>query len=141
MKERPIITLQRYEKMKKMLRGTTDDVQLVINIVDQCDIEKSLLYILALIPFKYDDFYTMSTRFITSERFRHFLIDEAELGVLKIPVTFDLNMSLSILVSARIKYKKKLSTKEKKFLISEYIEHPKEAGMHTMTKLNPKKRR
>ena len=123
------------------MKGSDEDVTLVIDIVDQCNIEESLLYILALIPFKYDDFYTMSTRFITSERFRHFLIDEAELGVLKIPVTFDLNMSLSILESARIKYKKKLSTKDKKFLISEYIEHPKEGSMYAKTKLNPKKQR
>lgn len=123
------------------MKGSDEDVTLVIDIVDQCNIEESLLYILALIPFKYNDYYTMSTRFITSKRFRHFLIDETELGVLRIPVTFDLNMSLSILESARIKYKKKFSTKDKKFLISEYIEHPKEKSMYAMTKLNPKKQR
>ena len=34
--------------MKKMIKGSDENVKLITNIVNECDIDKSLLYVLAL---------------------------------------------------------------------------------------------
>ena len=59
--KRPIIGKERYEKLKKLMQGTAEDVKLVVNIVNECDMDKSLLYILALISQKYEGLATFAT--------------------------------------------------------------------------------
>ena len=59
--KRPVIGKERYEKLKKLIHGTAEDVKLVVNIVNECDMDNSILYILALIPQKYEGLATFAT--------------------------------------------------------------------------------
>lgn len=131
--DRPILTLKRYERMKRMIKGSNDDVRLIVNIVNECNIEESLLYILALIPQKYIEASTFCTPLSQSERLFAFLSKRA----------MTVHYNLDILVGVWQVHCEENGinpTQGQKFLAKEYIAPP----LNTFkkgSKLNPKKKR
>ena len=120
--EKRIFTKEDYKKMSRMLQGTDEDVNLVIQMVDKCNIKESFLYILALIPHKYKEIYTFCTPLSCSKNLY------AELY--KYP-DFDSYYDLDILVKIWSTYCKNLNlglsiyTQGQKFLAMEYVPTPR----------------
>ena len=123
--------------MAKMLKGTDKDVSLIVNIVNECDIENSLLYILALIPHKYDEKLVFATPIYKSQRFANYL-KMIYKGVSNVPLTWDLNEILYVWEKSQRMKGLSPKVEDNKFLVSEYIEPPGEANVYAMKKLNPK---
>lgn len=128
---RPVLTLKRYDRMKRMIKGSDDDVQLIVNIVNECNIEESLLYILALIPHKYEEMMVFCTPLMRSKNLHDFLTKRA------ISVHYNLDILVGIW-QTHCEEKGINPTQGQKFLASEYIAPPR--NTFSRSKLNPKKK-
>lgn len=125
-----------------MLQGTDEDVNLVTQMVDKCDIKESFLYILALIPHKYEEFATFCSPLSNSYLLHKYLLREHTISV---------HYNLDMLVKMWSTHCKELSlglpiyTQGQKFLAMEYVTPPtnnfKKSNKHGIKPLNPKKRR
>jgi len=126
--------------MKQMMKGTDEDLKLIINIIDNCNIEESLLYILALIPHRYDEKKTMATPITRSYKLFTFLSDlDPTIGRF-VGIQYDLNKLIDVWKAHCIRENKN-PTQGSKFLAMEYIEPPKNLNVKsTIPKLNPKRK-
>ena len=115
--QRPIINEKRYQRMKRMYKGSDSDVKLVVNIIDNCDIDESLLYILALIPQKHDSSKTFSTPLSGSKNLFEYL------SHYPIGVAYDLNIIVGIW-QVYCEAKNMDYVLGQKFLAKEYIAPP-----------------
>jgi len=124
--------LKRYQRMKRMINGTDEDVKLITNIVNECDIEESLLYILALIPQKYEEKKTFCTPLSGGVNLFNYLSSKA-IGT---------HYTLDTLVGIWQVHCEKRGishAKGQKFLAQEYIAPPRRREGKGI--LNPKKKR
>jgi len=130
--------------MKQMIKGTDEDLKLIINIIDNCNIEESLLYILALIPHRYDEKKTMATPITRSYKFFTFLSDLDPNITWSYGRFFGIQYDLNKLIDVRKAHcirENKNPTQGSKFLAMEYIEPPKNLNVKSITpKLNPKRK-
>jgi len=132
--ERPIITIERYEKLKRLMHGSDDDIKMVANIINECNIDKSLLYILALIPQKYVERNTFSTPLSQSPRLYVYLTRKA------MGVTYDLDTLVGIW-QIHCEENEINQTAGIKFLAKEYIAKPLGSKRKAAVILNPKTKR
>lgn len=131
--KRPIIGKERYEKLKKLMQGTAEDVKLVVNIVNECDMDKSLLYILALISQKYEGLATFATPLTNGKNTYKYLCKKA---MTTLP-TLD---TLVGVWQVHCEENGISHTQGQKFLASEYPPIVKRLRKDVYT-LNPKKKR
>lgn len=62
------LEIKDYDRLKTLLQSSqTDDHNLAIAIVNNCNIDESYPILLALIPAKFDEFYSLSSRIGQSE--------------------------------------------------------------------------
>jgi len=73
--ERRILKDKDFERLRKMINGSDADYELVIKLVDTCDIEKSFHHILCLIPQRWDTQYVMSSKLMVSPRLYAYVFD------------------------------------------------------------------
>jgi hypothetical protein len=133
---RPILTEKRYRRMKRMIKGTDEDVRLITNIVNECDIDKSLLYILALIPQRHMEASTFCTPLSQGERLFEFLKKRA------MTVHYNLDTLVGVWqIHCEVNGIDQLEGH--KFLAKEYVSPPSRSMFkgHIKPTLNPKKKR
>ena len=73
--ERRVLKSTDFERLKKMINGSDADYELVIKIIDACDIEKSFHHILCLIPQRWETKYVMSSKLMVSPRLYDYVFD------------------------------------------------------------------
>ena len=71
--EKNVIDEKRYERLSMMIQGTIGDVQMVVKIIDKCDIPNSFVHILLLMGCKYDHTQTLSTPLIQSTKVQDYV--------------------------------------------------------------------
>lgn len=122
-----------------MIKGSDENVKLITNIVNECDIDKSLLYVLALMSQRYEELATFATPLTNGRNTYEYLCKKA---MTTLP-------TLDTLVGVWQGYceEKGVSPAQgQKFLAKEYIPPPKyipppRQKWASGGKLNPKKRR
>lgn len=102
MGEKRILKSTDYDRLKKMINGTDEDMNLVISLIDTCNIEESFRYILCLIPQRWNTKYVMSSQLMVSPRLYAYVYDLVG-GAKGIPteVTLDFMMELWALHSEK----------------------------------------
>ena len=116
------------------MHGSDDDIKMVANIINECNIDKSLLYILALIPQKYVERCTFSTPLSQSQRLYVYLHRKA------MGVTYDLDTLVGIW-QIHCEENEINQTAGIKFLAKEYIAKPLGSKRKAAVILNPKTKR
>jgi hypothetical protein len=136
-----IIDQKRYLQMKGLMHGQTDDVKLVVNIIEKCDIRNSFLHILLLIGEKYDNSFTLCTPLIESKRLFDY-ISEILQGADKIPTSYNFNFIVDIYNAHMDFHGNESNPVDIKYLSENYNESAKDQYLSELTgkKLKPRKR-
>jgi hypothetical protein len=121
--ERRILTHKDYKRLSKMIKGTEEDVKLTVGIINSCNIEKSFLYILALIPHKYIERMAFCSPLSSSKNIVNYLMLHHE-----IRVHYDLDGLITMWSDhcKRLSLGMPIFTKGQKLLAVEYIEPKRE---------------
>lgn len=117
--ERRILTHKDYKRLSKMIKGTEEDVKLTVGIIDSCNIEKSFLYILALIPLNYIEKMAFCSPLSSSRNIVNYLVVHHE-----ITVHYDLDKLITMWSDhcKRLSLGMPIFTKGQKLLAVEYVE-------------------
>ena len=93
--ERRILDDKDFKRLSKMINGTEDDYNLVLNIVNACDVGKSFKHILCLAPKRWDVKYTMSSKLLMQPEVYSYLIELLQdIGRIPVVCTLDFMMEL-----------------------------------------------
>lgn len=149
MAERLIIDKEKYKKLKALISSKDDETSnLAITLIDQCNIEESMDYIIPLINAGYDFKITGASKVFKSKRVFDYISDILG-SVQEIPTMHDLNWLISLYhVYCTIKGRPIVDARHIKFITTEYNERVTknpltqeecyEKGKNDF-KLNPKK--
>ena len=110
-----IIDEKKYKKLKRLLKGGEEDKNLVVQIIDQCDIKESFPYIIALVSQYHNEKYVFSSGLFKSQNLFHYVIKE-----LSFPVSSKFTLDMLMEWIDRYSTIKKVPPKLKKLIIKDY---------------------
>lgn len=133
--DKPIITHNKYLKLKSLIHSPQDE-NLVISILENCDINKSIVFILCLMTQKRNDVYRHGSILGKSKILMQHLEE-----IIEFKSSFvDLNDILNIYDEVCRKLKTPQDPKTIRFIVSEYKPRKLEFPVNQFkSKLNPKK--
>jgi len=96
MVEKIIIDKEKYKKFKVLIQGDEETSNLVINLIDNCDIHESMPYIIPLINAGYDLVITGASKLFKSKNLFDYIVDILGGDVQNIPAMHDLNWLINL---------------------------------------------
>ncbi len=97
MEDKPIIDKKRMESLRKLIdSGSEENINLAVNIVENCDIEKSFPMILKVIASSPMEKYTMNTPFTRSLTFFSYVSALIHNKMEMVPIQHDLDFIIDL---------------------------------------------
>lgn len=135
-----IIDYKDYVKLKNLLKGSEEDANLAVTIIDNCNMEVSFPWIISLISQRSNKTYSLSSMVCKSNNVCKY-IDELIGRGHPFPLEYDLDYLFSLLTRWEVKTNSEVSASIKKIIIADYESLKTEKSVRYTFKpqLKPKK--